>query len=335
MTTFSWQRIISIIEGNRTFVLTSHSNPDCDALGSELALAEHLRVLGKKVAIINSDAVPSLYRFLDPQQTIKQYSPKEHTSIINQADVIIVLDASGGWERTGRVGQALEQTRAVKICIDHHPDATNFVDVAIIDTDAAATAELVYDLLLAMNGVLSENMAQILYAAILTDTGSFRFPKTRAQTHRTSADLLAAGANPQYIYRQLYEQYSPGYVQLKGHVMASIKTTADDQIAYYTLEQSTLERYGVKASDLDGFPSLGQAIGNVRVTIFCMETSDNRVKISLRSDGTVAINQIALEYNGGGHPTAAGATVTGKLEQVTAELVERVKDLLEAETGEV
>jgi phosphoesterase RecJ-like protein len=201
----------------------------------------------------------------------------------------------------------------------------------MVDTDAAATAELIYDLLLAMDGSLSESMAQSLYAAIITDTGNFRFPKTSPQTHRITAELLAAGANPLEIYSQIYEQNSLSQVRLKGHVIDSIKTEADGQIAYYGLDQNTLKAYGVKASELDRFASLGQEIGGVRVVIFCMERSKGRVKISLRSDGTVAVNQIAAEYNGGGHPSAAGAIVEGKLGEVMIETVEKAKKLLQAD----
>ncbi|MEW5960847.1 MAG: bifunctional oligoribonuclease/PAP phosphatase NrnA [Chloroflexota bacterium] len=331
-----WQEIIPLIENNRTFLITSHTNPDCDALGSELALAEHLRCLGKQVAIINNDAVPTPFRFLDPRPrgTIKRYSQSKHARIIQQADVIFVLDASGGWGRVGSIGQALAQAQATKVCIDHHPDTTDFVDLAVVDTEAAATAELIYSLLLTIGGRLTPTMAQALYAAIVTDTGSFRFPKTSPQTHRITAELLAAGANPAYIYSQLYEQYSLGRVRLKGHVINSIKTEANGQIAHYGLDRATLKAYGVKVSDLDGFASLGQEIGGVRVTVFCLESSRQRVKISLRSDGSAVINQIAAEYNGGGHPSAAGATVEGKLDEILAEVVANVKQLLVSPNGD-
>ena len=136
-------------------MITSHTNPDCDALGSELALAEHLRNLGKQVAILNSDAVPQAFRFLNSQRKIRQYSQSRHLSLINKAEVIMVLDASGSWERVGRIGEVLEQSAAKKICIDHHPDTIDFVDIPVVDTEAAATAELIYDLLVTMKGQLS------------------------------------------------------------------------------------------------------------------------------------------------------------------------------------
>jgi phosphoesterase RecJ-like protein len=326
-----WQTIIPLIEQHTHFVITTHHNPDCDALGSELALAEHLASLGKKVTIINSDPTPDAFRFLDPRRLIKKYSPAKHAGLIKKTQVIVVVDASGGWKRLGRVGEALAQAGAIKVCIDHHPDSTDFVDAAVVDTDAAAAAELIYDLVIAMNGNISKQMAQSLYAAIVTDTGNFRFPKTSPRTHRITAEILRVGARPYQIYRQLYEQYSLARVRLKGHVIDSIKTAAQGQIAYYGLDQQTLNVYGVKTSELDGFASLGQEIGGVRVVVFCLQSSNSKVKISLRSDGSIEINHLAMAYGGGGHASAAGAMVAGKLDDVLAEVVEKVKLLLVAE----
>ncbi|RMF00345.1 MAG: bifunctional oligoribonuclease/PAP phosphatase NrnA [Chloroflexi bacterium] len=319
-----WTNILPILENHTHFIITAHVNPDCDALGSELALAELLRTRNKQVTIINSDPTPVAFRFLDPQNHINRFSAKKHTRLIKNAEVIVVLDASGGWSRLGPVGSALEKAGGVKLCIDHHPDPTDFVNLAVVDTQASATAELIFDLVQTMGGVVSPQMAQALYAAIVTDTGSFRFPKTSPRTHQIAAQLLAAGADPLYIYSQIYEQNSLGAVRLRGHVLASIKTAARGQIAYYTLTKQTLNNYGVKTSELDGFASLGQQIGGVRVTLFCMEASGGRVKISLRSDGSVAVNDVAQAYGGGGHPSAAGALVDGTLDDVLAAVLKKI-----------
>jgi len=323
-----WQQIIPIIEQNTHFVITTHLNPDCDALGSELALAEHLINLGKEVSIINSDPAPVVYRFLDPGRRIKKFSVKQ-LGLIQKAEVIVVVDASGGWKRVGRPGEVFSQASAIKVCIDHQPDPTNFVDVATIDTNAAAAGELIYELILAMQGRLSLKMAEALYAAIMTDTGSFRFPKTSARTHHIIAELLQIGVQPLEMYRKIYEQYPLARVRLKGHVIDSIKTEAQGQIAYYGLDRKTLKAYKVKTADLDGFAGLGQQIGGVRVVVFCLQSSQSKVKISLRSDGSVIVNQLGAAYGGGGHPSAAGEIVTGKLEEVMTEVVARVKTLLE------
>ena len=323
-----WTEIITVIQNHHHFVLTAHVNPDCDALGSELALAELLTGLGKHVTILNTDRTPPFFEFLDARGLIKQYSARKHARLLKQAEVIFVLDASGGWERVGRLGEMLAHNQAVKICLDHHSETGAFADITVIDPEAAATAELIYSLVRAMNGIISPDMARWLYAAIMTDTGNFRFPKTSPRTHHITANLLAAGANPLELYRQVYERYSVNWVRLKGHVLDAIQTTANGQIAYYGLSQDTLKAYGVDPLDLDGFASLGQQIGGVRVVVFGVERARGRVKLSLRSDGTIAINQIAAEYNGGGHPSAAGATIEGSLAKVLDETVEKVKRLL-------
>lgn len=325
-----WQDIIAVIQQHTRFLISSHINPDCDALGSELALAEHLERCGKQAIIINTDRTAPNYRFLDPKRRIKQYSLKKHAALMAQAEVIVVVDASGGWDRLGPIGPALSQTRAIKLCIDHHPDTTDFVDLAVVDIHAAATAELIFDLIAHMGQPLTLTMAQALYAAIITDTGSFRFPKTSPRTHRLTAELVEVGIDPLHIYRQIYEQNQLGAVQVKGQIMASIQTTMNGQIAYYNVSQATLKKFKAKASDLDGVATLGQLISGVRVSIFCSELSNGRVKISLRSDGSISINQIAVDYGGGGHPSAAGAIVLGQLEAVLAEVVGKVEAQLAA-----
>lgn len=323
-----WAKIIETINAHHHFIITTHVNPDGDAHGSELALARHLTALGKEATILNSDAVPRVYRFLDRERTLKSFSPKRHQAHLNQADVIFVLDASDGWPRTGRVGKRLAETHAVKICIDHHPDGSNFVDLAVIDDDAAATGELIFDLIRAMGGRITPAIAEALYVAILTDTGSFRFPKTSPRTHEIVANLLAAGVEPGKIYRRLYEQYPLALVRLKGHTLDALRTAARGQLAYVVLDQATLEAYGVRPADLDGFASLGQQVGGVRLTLFFVEMAGGQVKVSWRSDGSVAINGLAARSGGGGHASAAGATVKGTLAEIVPRLVAEAEALL-------
>jgi phosphoesterase RecJ-like protein len=304
-------------------------NPDCDALGSELALAEHLKNMGKTVSILNNDPVPADFRFLDRRRKAKKYyKNSKQLKKIEEAEVIIVVDASGSWKRIGDIGDILGETNAIKICIDHHPDATDFVDVAVVDTNAAAAAELIFDLLVEMEATFSKWMAQALYTGIMTDTGGFRFPKTSARTHQIVAELLQYNIEPLDIYKKINEQSPFELVRLKGHVLKNLETAANGQIAYYSLDQATLQSYGIKLTQLHGFAGLGQEIKGVRVVIYCVQADKNLVKISLRSDGSVAINQIAIEYGGGGHPSAAGATAQGQASEVIIGLVKKVSDLL-------
>jgi phosphoesterase RecJ-like protein len=338
-----WSEVYRVITERQRFIITTHTNPDLDALGSELALDEYLRSLGKEVWILNSDSVPRSLRFVDPERRLRTFSPARHQGTIEQAEVIFILDASGGWERVGRIGQALAarvehpqdrarrpQDGATVICIDHHPDPVGFAHLSVVSPEAAATAELIFDLITESGGALTPSISRWLYLAILTDTGSFRFPKTSLQTHRIAACLIEAGADPMQLYKQVYEQYPLGLVRLKGHVLNSLQVEGGGQLAWCALDQDTLKAYGVKSADLDGFPGLGMQIGGVRVSLLCVETPKGRVKVSLRSDGSVAVNQLAAQWGGGGHPSAAGAMLDGDLAQVTAKLVADVTTLLES-----
>jgi phosphoesterase RecJ-like protein len=338
-----WSEVYRVINEKQRIIITTHTNPDLDALGSELALDEYLRSLGKEVSILNSDSVPRTLRFVDPERRLHTFSLSRHQPIIEEAEIILVLDASGGWERVGRIGQALAarvqqppdgvgppSKGATVICIDHHPDPVDFAHLAVVDPDAAATAELIFDLITKNNGSLTPSIARWLYLAILTDTGSFRFPKTSLQTHRIAACLIEAGADPMQLYKQVYEKYPLGLVRLKGHVLNSLQIGGGGQLAWYALDLDTLKAYGVKSADLDGFPGLGMQIGGVRVSLLCVEMPKGRVKVSLRSDGSVAVNQLAAQLDGGGHPSAAGAIVEGDLAQVTAQMVASVEGLLES-----
>ncbi len=331
-----WSEVYRLISEKQHILITTHTNPDLDALGSELALDEYLTSLGKEVSILNSDSVPRPLRFVDPDRRLRTFSPRRHQPIIERAEIIFVLDASGGWERVGRIGQALAdrakqpQGGATVICIDHHPDPVDFAHLAVVSPDAAATAELIFDLITKSGGALTPSISRWLYLAILTDTGSFRFPKTSLQTHRIAACLIEAGADPMQLYRQVYEQHPLGTVRLKGHVLNSIQVGGGGQLAWYALSLDTLKAYDVKAAELDGFPGLGMQIGGVRVSLLCVEMPKGRVKVSLRSDGSLAVNQLAAQLDGGGHPSAAGAIVDGDLVRVTAQLVANIEALLES-----
>jgi phosphoesterase RecJ-like protein len=330
-----WSEVIRVINEKQRFIISSHVNPDMDALGSELALDEYLRSMGKQVTVLNSDAVPPMYRFADPKRRLRTFSPTRHQHKIEQAQVIISLDAAGGWERLGRVGAALSARADAAhnpvhvICIDHHPDVADFADLAVVDIDAAATAELVYELIAQGGGALTPSMARSLYLAILTDTGSFRFPKTSARTHHIAARLIEAGADPMRLYKQIYEQAPLELVRLKGYVLTSMQFGAGGQIAWYVLDRATLKAYGVKSADLDGFPGLGMQIRGVRVSLLCVEMTRGRVKISLRSDGSVVINHLASQWGGGGHPSAAGARVEGDVQEVASRLVSSLEAMLD------
>lgn len=322
-----WTPIIDLINSHHHFIISSHINPDCDALGSELALGRTLQTMGKQVTILNTDPVPKGYRFLDPEKLILTYSKNAHDDLISQADAIIVVDASGGWQRLGRVGNQLATLNVSSICIDHHPDGQPFTTVSHVDPTAAAAAELIFDLIATMGVSLTYPIAEALYAGIITDSGNFRFSSTSMRTHQIAAQLLQAGVKPNQLYSLIYQQHSLLKIQLKGYVLQHITLHAGGQIAASTITLDLLKEYQTSSSELDNFSGLAQQIRGVRVAIFGIELPRNRVKISWRSDGSVPVNKVAAQFGGGGHVPAAGATVHGSLDEVMETILHATKNI--------
>ena len=324
-----WSDILSVMQQHQRFIITTHTNPDLDALGSELALEEHLRTSGKQVSILNSDPVSLSHRFVDARRRIQTYRPRRHDPVIHSADVVFVLDASGGWNRVGRIGEVLAQTRATSVRIDHHPDPPRFTRIEMVDDGAAATAELIYELVCRACGTVTYEMAHSLYVAILTDSGSFKYPKTSPRTHRIAAELIERGVNPTELYDVVYNQCPLNRLRLQGHMMDSMQTAASGRVIWNTLDQNTLGAYGVKMADLDNLAGLGLQVVGIKVCVLCVEMPKGQVKNSMRSNGDVAVNGLAGEWGGGGHASASGATVKGSVEQVAAMVVSRVEALID------
>ena len=318
-----WDAIINCLQNHERIIISSHQNPDCDALGSELALAYHLRYLGKQVTILNSDPTPENYTFLDPDGLIQIYSEKKHGRTLQKADLVIVLDASSGWSRLGRVGNELGQLQTSSICIDHHLDPEPFADFMLVDAKVIATGELIFDLITTMQGHISPIMAQALYAALITDSGNFRFEKTSPRTHLIAAQLLETGIDQSDIYRRIYEQNSLNKVHIKGYVLQNLQLAYEGRVAYVSLDEATLKHFQISPFNVDGFSGVGLDIQGVVMSIFAIALPRGRVKLSLRSDGSIGVNQLAAHFGGGGHAPAAGATIKGDVNEIMAELLEK------------
>jgi phosphoesterase RecJ-like protein len=328
-----WTAIKELIYQHKRFILSSHTNPDGDALGSELALAALLRSLDKEVAIINNNPTPAHYRFLDRAGEIRVFDPQRDASIIAQAEVIFVLDASAGWRRVGKaLGQALEQSRAKVGCIDHHLGSADFADVAVIRDEAAATAELIYDLFRDMAVEVTLPVAEAIYVALMTDTISFRTSATSPQAHYIAAELLQCGVVPSKLYAQVYEQYPPGRLLIQGEALSGLHLEYGGRLAWYELEQEQLRKYNITYDDLEHFPSMGLTVKGVKVSLFLVEIAEDATKISLRSRDGIVVNEVAERFGGGGHSTAAGAVIRRPLRQAAAEAVAALAPLL-AEDG--
>jgi bifunctional oligoribonuclease and PAP phosphatase NrnA len=319
----TFQQIISLIERHNRFVITTHVNPDGDALGSEIALATALRQLKKDVVIINHNATPDNYRWLDPGNDILQFIPEQHRDHILTADVIVILDVNQP-DRLRSIEPFVRQSHALKIVIDHHLEPHPFGDSYLIDNDATSTGEIIFTLLQQIPGVtIDKQIAVALYAAIMTDTGSFRYPRTDAETHTIAAHLLSAGADPTEAYVNVYENWTPGRMRLLGEALDTLTTAYDGKVAYMVCTQKMFDATQTTEVETDNFTVYPMSIRGVVIGILINELQHG-VKISFRSKGEIPINELAKEFGGNGHLNAAGARIFDKkLDEIIPLLVEK------------
>ncbi len=319
--------ILSVLEKNDSFVLTTHVNPDGDGIGSEIALAEFLALRKKGVRIINTSSTPAVYRFLDPDGRIEQFDEALHAPVIASTRVIVVLDTNHP-ARLRTMASPVEQSQAVKICIDHHLEPSPFANHYLIDDNATSTGEIVYRLLTAAGPPLSPIIAQALYAAIMTDTGSFRYPRTDPEIHHIVARLIERGADPVLIYREIYERWSPGRIRLLGKVLESLAVACNGNLATVTITREALAATGTTEEDTENFTVYPMSVDGVSIGILFLELADG-VKISFRSKGTIPASSLAREFGGNGHLNAAGARLKNEsLATIYPQVVEAAKKYL-------
>ena len=270
--------------------------------------------------IINTSPLPAVYRFLDPGGSVRRFDPPHDAEAVARAEAIVVLDTNHP-DRLGTMREAVLASPAVKVCIDHHLDPDPFAALALIDEDATSTGEILFRLLFPPGGRYPDQVtAEALYCAIMTDTGSFRYPRTNAATHTIVSRLVACGADPVKIYAEVYERWSPGRIHLLGEVLSGLATEYGGRLAHVTITREMLSRTGTTEEDTDNFTTYPMSVEGVRAGILFLEV-DGGVKISFRSKGEIPINRLAMEFGGNGHRNAAGARVAGG---VTADVRSRV-----------
>jgi len=321
------QMLEALISKHQKFVLTTHLNPDGDAIGSEIAMAEYITHLDKEAYIINNSATPNNYKFLDGNEVIIVYDDEHHRELIASADVYIIVDISD-WERLRNIGQIIKNLPKPKICIDHHHINYNFADVDLIYEEASSTGELVYEFLTKVNYPIQGITARALYTCILTDTGSFRFSNTSTRTHQIASKLIKAGVNSKEIYSLVYEQNSRSKMALMGAALRNLNYECDGRLAWFVLTQEMFKSCGASHWDTEGFPEIPRTISGVEVSLMFTELDMEKVKVSLRSKGQVKINHIAEKFGGGGHQYAAGALVKKRLSDTIPNVLSEIKQLL-------
>jgi phosphoesterase RecJ-like protein len=307
--------------------ITTHVNPDGDGLGSEVGLIHLLKAQGINAVVTNPSPTPERYRFLFrdlPGVDRSQEAVKE----LRKADQILVLDIAD----VGRLGM-LSQTvleRGVPVaCVDHHVSQGHLPDGArYVDAEASATGELIYQLAVANNWPLTPLAARALYVAILTDTGAFRFSNTKPAVLRAAAALLEAGLDPEQIYLDVYASAPEGRARLLSETLQTLVVEPEQGLAWVTVPPGALERLGATADDLDGIVEVPRSINGVRMALLFREIASGRVKVSLRSVGTVDVAEFPRPFGGGGHTKASGLSMEGSLAAVQATVLAAAREYL-------
>ncbi|MCX7878474.1 MAG: bifunctional oligoribonuclease/PAP phosphatase NrnA [Ignavibacteria bacterium] len=313
--------LISLINNNQRFILTTHVNPDGDALGSEIAFLEYLERIGKSVRIINYSETPYNFRFLDPDNRIEKFSEELHGSIFQTTDVFIILDTND-LTRLRTIGPHISGSKSKKVVIDHHlnTDLNNF-DFVLSDTDAPATAEIIYRLFKNTKIEITYKMAVALYTAIMTDTGSFRFDRTNPETHRISAELIQMGVKPFEVYSEVYNRATPGKLHLLGRFLNKIRLEYNEKLAYSYITQDDFLATNTDEYAVDGLSAHLMSLETVVLGIVFTETKTG-IKVSFRSKGDIYCNELAKIFGGGGHKNASGTFVNnGNLNELISNII--------------
>jgi phosphoesterase RecJ-like protein len=313
-----FQQISDLIGRYRTFLITAHERLDGDALGSELALYHMLRRMGKEATIYNQDGTPENYRFLDGSDRITNELP-----VLEAFDAAFILDCS----ELERVGREAEKIASIPhlMNIDHHFSNGGFCETRLIDPQASSTGELICRLFAHMGFTATREIATCLYTAILTDTGGFRYATTHKETQLAAAGLVANGADPQWISENVYDMNPPAKLRLLTAVLPTLTIDEGGRVGSLIVTQQALEAAGALPDHTENFVDFPRSIRGVEISILYAELPDGRFKLSLRSKGNVNVEKVAHVFGGGGHISAAGCRMEGKIDDIHRRVIEAIR----------
>jgi bifunctional oligoribonuclease and PAP phosphatase NrnA len=315
-------QVVELIENKQNFAITTHVRPDGDGVGSSLGLCWLLRSLGKSAEVIVSDGVPGSYHDLPGADEIRRVS-----RIDKEYDAIFVIECSDV-ERPGIIDLKNEFT----VNIDHHATSEHFGTINWIDSTASAVGEMIYNLCKAIGGRISREIAECVYMALVTDTGSFHFPNTTERTLKVASELIKAGAKPAKISEAVYNSYPWSRIELMRQVLNTVKRDESGKVAW--MRQTLEMRHTAEMVDGDnnGFVNIPLAAKEVVAAIYMREVEPDFFRVSLRSKGDINVAKIAEKFGGGGHKNAAGCRIHGDWDKKESELIaEMVKAVRKSE----
>lgn len=307
--------IIEALRGARRVFITTHVVPDGDAVGSLLGAKLALANLGKQCVAGLSDPVPPSLRFLPGSSGVWSGG----CGMTGQFDLALVLDC-GSLDRVGRCVEVV-QTCPVSVNIDHHATNTLFAAINWVDTEAAATCEMVAELIRAMGVAYDSDIATCLFTGLSTDTGSFRYSNTRASTFRTAAELADAGARPWEIAQNVYDSRPYSSLAALAEAILGIEFSCNRLIASMAITAADMARHGITEGDTEGFIGYARSIDGVEIAVAFREVGQGTIRVGLRSKECVDVAAVASEFGGGGHVRASGCTIQGTMEEARSKLM--------------
>ena len=289
-------------------------------------MARILSTLGMTVKIVNPTPWPETFEFLLGGDVVD--STAGGSAAMKKADLLIVLDISDV-KRLGMLADTVRALKVPKLVIDHHIPSDEPPGTEILaDTTACATGELIYDLAVTLGVEITPQIAIGLYVAILTDTGGFRFSNTSARCLAIASQLLAAGVEPEEMYRRLYASHPIGRLHLLRDALATLEVDPAYGISWISVAAGAAEEYGLKSEDLDGLAEHPRSVGGTRMAIFFRDLGHGKIKVSFRSTGNVNVNEFARRFGGGGHARASGALIPGTIEEVRHSVVNAAREFV-------
>jgi phosphoesterase RecJ-like protein len=319
------------ISSPKKIFITTHVKPDADALGSSLGLANYLIKKGHEVSVVTPSDYPSFLNWMKGNDEVLDFSKPEDQKIatkkLKEADIIFCLDFSV-LNRVNELGEMIRESDAYVVNIDHHQDPEDFADFEYSSTQAAATCELVFELIdeLGDKALIDKDIAECLYAGIMTDTGGFRHPNTTKNVHLVVAELLDLGANSSQIANWIYDSNSVNRLKFIGFAISRRLVVREDlHTAYFAISKKDLKKYQSRTGDTEGLVNYALSLDGIKLAALFSEREDG-IKISFRSSSEVAVNKFAATYfNGGGHKNASG----GKSNLGLKETVDQFEALVE------
>lgn len=312
---------LQVLRSAKNIVITTHQNPDGDAIGSSLGLYHFARALGVNAVVINTSPTPSNLSFLPSADSIHVFSPEVDDRTIQTADAIFILDLNSS-KRIQTMEESVLRSPAKKVLIDHHQNPTIIPDVPVIDTDSCSTCELIYHIICASGVHFSQEMATSLYTGIMTDTGSFRFSRTKADVFRIAGALVDYGADPVAIAENVFNSSGFNRTVLLGKALGSMQLFYNGKLSVMNVTADDFLQTSALEEDTEGFVQHTLTISGVVMGILFIELPNaNTVKISIRSKGDVRANDLAAEFSGGGHVNAAATRIHNRTLAETREMI--------------